>query len=160
MATTNEVTLASLVKSVSRTTTVEFRGVRFEVRYLSRAALSQIAVESQVVTFDPKRKGRTTQLDPERYSIALGQAIVKGWSGLTWGNLPQLVPVDYPEDFPAEKLTEEVPFTNENLQLLLQNVTDLDNFLLEVAMAPESFRAATPTPEAVEKNSETTSAGS
>lgn len=153
------ISLADVLKPVSRTAMVDFRGVLFKVRFLSRAALTQIAQDSQVVSFDAKRRGRNASLDPEKYSRALGKALVVGWENLTFETLEQLVPVSYPPGMTQEALQMPVPFTEDNLHLLLSQVPDLDNFLLEAAMAPETFRVGTVDPETAEKNSASTSAG-
>ncbi len=133
-----------------RTVTVDFKGVRFTVRYISRQQLFTMAQQCQVLAYDKTSKKQTVRLDLPKMTRMLAEAIIVGWEGLTLDTLQNLMVLDGVADLTEEQLKADIQFSADTMQELLLNVNGLDDFLQEVATDPSHFR--TTSPEDLEKN--------
>ena len=140
-----------------KTAWVDFKGIRFKIRYISRVTLMSIAETCMVSSYDVKTKGRTKTLDPQPFVKSIAKAIVLGWENCTLKTLSDILPLVDTTNVPDEELNEPVPFTEENLISVVLGAHDLDSFLQESAMDASLFKS--PQAEELEKNSETSQSG-
>lgn len=135
---------------LDRTVTVDFKGVRFTVRYVSRQQLFTMAQQCQVLAYDKTSRKQTVRLDLPKMTKMVAEAIVENWSGLTLDTIQNLMVLEGVTGLTEEQLKAPIPFSQETMQELLLNVNGLDDFLQEVATDPSNFR--TTPPEDLEKN--------
>lgn len=149
--------LAALISAAEeRMTWVEYKGVRFQVRYLNRQALTTIGEQCAGLVFDPAMKGRVRKLDTIKFSKMLASALVVDWANCTPRTLQALMPLGV-KGLSAEELDKPFPFNEDNLRLVFSNANGLDEFLQEIAVDADNFRVI---PEAeLEKNSESSLSG-
>lgn len=133
-----------------RLTGVEFKGIKFLIRYISRATLSALAEQFRVAAFDQKTGQRHITLDGDKFIPALAAAMVKNWEGATPENLSLLYPLNLDALTPEER-KQELEFNQENLLEVMKNANGLDEFLQTCATDAGLFRA--PAAESLEKNS-------
>jgi hypothetical protein len=125
----------------SKTTWVEFPGLEgFEVELanLSRKELVNLRKRCTQNKFNRKTRQFEEQLDDDKFVIEFTSATVKGWKGLKLKFLEDLVLVDIEGEDPEK----ELPFNEENSQLLVENSNEFDNWLNEVVFDLENFRSA------------------
>jgi hypothetical protein len=132
-----------------KTTWVEFKGIKFKLRYVSRASLMKLAESSMIAGYDPKAKGRIRNVNVDKYIDQVFTSIVVGWDNCTLRTLSNIMPLNL-NGTPEEKLDEAVEFTTENMLATVKNVHDLDNFLQECAVDAALFKH--PNDEELTKN--------
>jgi hypothetical protein len=118
---------------------VEYPGLRgFEVQIanLSRPELVSLRKRCTFQKFDRKTRQPVEELDDKKFVSEFTKATVKDWRGLTLGKLEQLVLVDIAGQSPDT----EVPFSQEDAELLVENSSDFDQWLNEVVFDLENFR--------------------
>ena len=125
----------------SKTTWVEFPGLdNFEVELANLSRKELIALRKRCTQNKFNRKTRQFEevLDDDKFVIEFTSATVKGWKGLKLKFLEDLVLVDIKGEDPEK----ELPFNEENSQLLVENSNEFDNWLNEVVFDLENFRSA------------------
>jgi hypothetical protein len=131
------VSLASLL-TPSKTVTVDYpgyKGMTVDLCYLAREELMKL--RNRCVSQKLNRKTRAFEeiLDEEKFIIEYVKAVIKGWSGLKYSYLEELLLVDISSLNPED----ELPFTQENAQTLMKNATDFDTWVTEVVGDLENF---------------------
>ena len=131
------VSLASLL-TPSKTVTVDYptlAGFTVDLCYLAREEL--IKLRNRCVSQKLNRKTRAfeEQLDEEKFLIEYVKAVIKGWSGLKYSYLEELLLVDISSLNPED----ELPFNQENAEILMKNATDFDTWVTEVVGDLENF---------------------
>ena len=74
-------------------------------------------------------------LDEEKFLIEYCKAVIKGWSGLKYKYLEELLLVDVSALDPED----ELPFTQDNSELLMRNASDFDTWVTETVSELENF---------------------
>ena len=74
-------------------------------------------------------------MDDEKFLVEYTKAVLKGWSGLKYRYLEELLLVDIGELDPDD----ELPFTQENSELLMKNANSFDTWVTETAGELENF---------------------
>ena len=74
-------------------------------------------------------------MDDEKFLVEYTKAVLKGWSGLKYRYLEELLLVDIGELDPDD----ELPFTQENAELLMKNANSFDTWVTETAGELENF---------------------
>lgn len=118
---------------------VGFKDVNFQIRYVSRSTLQAIVESCTVYVFDPKKRGRTPQIDTDRFPQALAATIVKDWKDVTPKSLAALYPVDL-TPLSEEERNAPIPFTIDNLVEVMSKANMLEDFLQECATEPSLFK--------------------
>ena len=131
------VSLASLL-TPSKTVTVDYpgyKGMTVDLCYLAREELMKL--RNRCVSQKLNRKTRAFEeiLDEEKFIIEYVKAVIKGWSGLKYSYLEELLLVDISSLNPDD----ELPFTQENAQTLMKNANDFDTWVTEVVGDLENF---------------------
>ena len=134
---TAPVSLSSLMTS-SKTVTIEFPGMQdfnVDLCYLAREELLKLRSKCLKQKFNKKTRAFEEQLDEDTFLVEYVKAIIKGWRGLKYKYLKELMLVN------VENLTEEdeLPFTRENAELLMKNSLDFDTWITETVGDLENF---------------------
>jgi hypothetical protein len=129
---------------------VDFKGVKFQIRYLSRATLAALAEQFRVAAFDQRTGQRNITLDADKFIPALAETMVKNWDGATPEVLSLLYPLNLESLSPEDRKTP-MEFNQENLLEVMKNANGLDEFLQTCATDAGLFRS--PAAESLEKNS-------
>jgi|TARA_B110000444_G_C18699669_1_gene528331 hypothetical protein len=124
----------------SKTTWVEFPGLNgFEVELanLSRKELTNLRKKCTINKFNRKTRQFEDELNDEKFVIEFTRSTVKNWKGLKLEFLQDLLLVD----LKGQDASEEMEFSEENAQTLVENSTEFDNWLNEVVFDLENFRS-------------------
>ena len=135
--------LKSLLVDV-KTAWVDFPGIEgFEVELanLSRKELVNLRKKCTTNKFDRKTRMFNETLDETKFVSEFTSATVKGWKGLKLKYLQDLILVDLKGQDPEQ----EMEYTPENAEVLVENSTEFDNWLNEVVFDLENFRSPEPT---------------
>ena len=131
------VSLKSLL-TPSKTVGIEFPGMEgFEVKltYLAREELLKLRNRSVKQVLNKRTRAYEEQLDNDKFLVEYCKAIIKGWKGLKYKYLEELLLVDTS----SVDLEDELPYTLENAELLMKNAGDFDNWVSETVGDLENF---------------------
>jgi hypothetical protein len=140
MTTENKTPVVSLksLLTPSKTVEVDFPGLEgFTVKltYLAREELLKLRNKSVSQKFNKKTRAYEEQLDNDKFLTEYCKAIIKGWSGLKYKYLEELLLVDISEVDPEDFLV----WNNENAELLMKNSSDFDEWVSETVGDLENF---------------------
>ena len=124
----------------SKTTWVEFPGLlgfEVELANLSRKVLVSLRKKCTQNKFNRKTRQFDDELNDEKFVVEFTKATVQGWKGLQLGYLDDLLLVD----LKGQDEKEEMEFSEENAQTLVENSSEFDNWLNEVVFDLENFRS-------------------
>ena len=124
----------------SKTTWAEFPGLlgfEVELANLSRKELVSLRKKCTQNKFNRKTRQFEDELNDEKFVVEFTKATVKGWKGLQLGYLEDLLLVD----LKGQDEKEEMEFSEENAQTLVENSSEFDNWLNEVVFDLENFRS-------------------
>lgn len=131
------VSLASLL-TPSKTVTIDFPGfvdMNVSLCYLGREELVKLRKRCITTKFDKKTRQPVEELDEETFLTEYCKAVIKGWEGLKYRYLEELLLVDVsgfdPEDF--------LPYTKENAEILMKNSGAFDSWVTETVGELENF---------------------
>ena len=105
------ISLASLM-TPSKTVTIDFPGhkdMTIDLCYLAREELVKLRKRCVTTKFNKKTRQPEEELDEERFLVEYCKAVIKGWSGLKYKYLEELLLVDVSALDPEDTL----PFTYE-----------------------------------------------
>ena len=131
------VSLKSLL-TPSKTVSIEmpgFEGFEVKLTYLAREELLKLRNRSVKQVLNKKTRSYEVQLDNDKFLVEYCKAIIKGWKGLKYKYLEELLLVDTS----SVDLEDELPYTNENAELLMKNAGDFDNWVSETVGELENF---------------------
>ena len=123
------VSLATLM-TPSRTVEIEYpgyEGLKFNITYLAREELIKLRKRCVVTKFDKKTRQPVEELNDDKFLVEYTKAIVKGWSGLKYKYLEELLLVDVSHLDPDDTLA----YTQENAELLMKNAGEFDTWITE-----------------------------
>ena len=140
MTTENKTPVVSLksLLTPSKTVEVDFPGLEgFTVKltYLAREELLKLRNKSVSQKFNKKTRAYEEQLDNDKFLTEYCKAIIKGWKGLKYNYLEELLLVDISEVDPEDTLV----WNNENAELLMKNSSDFDEWVSETVGDLENF---------------------
>jgi len=131
------ISLASLM-TPSKTVTLDFPGypgMTVDVCYLAREELLKLRKKCVSTKFNRKTRQPEEELDEEKFLVEYCKAVIKGWSGLKFRYLEELLLVDISDLDPDDNL----PYTQENAELLMKNSTEMDSWVTETVGDLENF---------------------
>ena len=131
------VSLKSLL-TPSKTVSIEmpgFEGFEVKLTYLAREELLKLRNRSVKQVLNKKTRAYEEQLDNDKFLTEYCKAIIKGWSGLKYKYLEELLLVDTSK----LNLEDELDYTEENAELLMKNSGDFDNWVSETVGELENF---------------------
>ncbi len=131
------VSLASLM-TPSKTVSIDFPGykqMKVSLCYLAREELLKLRKKCVSTKFDKKTRQPEEVLDEERFLEEYCKAVIKTWSGLKFSYLEELLLVDVSAYDPED----ELPYTQENSELLMKNSNVFDTWVTETVGDLENF---------------------
>jgi hypothetical protein len=131
------VSLASLM-TPSKTVTLDFpgyKGLKIDLCYLARESLLKLRKKCVSTKFDRKTRQPEEVLDEDKFLEEYCKEVIKGWKGLKYKYLEEFLLVDISELSPED----ELPYTEENAELLMKNSSSFDTWVTEVVGDLENF---------------------
>ena len=132
-----KVSLASLL-TPSKTVSIDFPGMEgftVDLCYLAREELIKLRNKSVTQKFNKKTRAFEDTLDENKFLVEYVKAIIKGWKGLKYSYLEELLLVDISSLDPDD----ELEFSQENAETLMKNATDFDSWVNETTGDLENF---------------------
>jgi len=124
----------------SKAAWVEFSGCpgfEVEVANLSRKELVALRKRCVSTKFDRKTRQPEEVLDEDKFVREFTEATIKNWKGFKLKYLEELLLVDLKNNDPED----ELPYDQEQAQVLIQNSTEFDTWVNEVVFDLDNFRA-------------------
>ena len=112
-------------------------GFKVKVANLSRKELLGLRKRCTVQKFDRKTRQLNEELDDEKFIVEFTGAVVKGWEGLTLEHLETLLLIDTE----GKDMSEELPYSIDNAEVLVSSSTEFDTWLNEVVFDLDNFRS-------------------
>lgn len=131
------VSLASLM-TPSKTVSIDFsgyKGLTVDLCYLGRDELLKLRKKCVSTKFNKKTRQPEEVLDEERFLTEYVKAVIKDWSGFKYSYLEEFLLVDVSSQDPDD----ELPFTQENAELLMKNSNVFDTWVTETVGDLENF---------------------
>lgn len=131
------VSLATLM-TPSKTITMDYAGIdgfTVQVTYLAREELLKLRNRCLKQKFNKKTRQFEDELDEDRFLTEYVRGVIKGWSGLKYKNLGELLLVDVSH----LDQDDELPHSQENAELLMKNSNDFDQWITETVGELENF---------------------
>jgi len=131
------VSLASLM-TPSKTVTIDFPGYKnltVDLCYLGRDELLKLRKKCVSTKFNKKTRQPEEVLDEDRFLTEYVKAVIKNWSGFKYSYLEEFLLVDVSSQDP----NDELPFTQENAELLMKNSNVFDTWVTETVGDLENF---------------------
>tara|TARA_R110000787_G_scaffold207633_2_gene317673 strand:+ start:17 stop:451 length:435 start_codon:yes stop_codon:yes gene_type:complete len=123
----------------SKSAWVDFPGLpgfSVEVVNLSRKEIQ--GLRKRCITQKLDRKSRTMEevLDEEKFVEYFTGSTIKNWKGLTLEHLETLILIDTAD----KNLSDELPYSKDNAEILVSQSTEFDAWLNEVVFDLDNFR--------------------
>ena len=131
------VSLKSLL-TPSKTVSIDFPGMDnfvIDLTYLSREELLKLRQRCLKNKFNKKTRAFEEQLDEDTFLNEYCKAIIKGWKGLKYSYLEELLLVDTSGVDPEAELEYSV----ENAETLMRNAADFDQWVTDTVSDLENF---------------------
>ena len=129
----------SLKSLLTPSKTVEFdypglTGFKVKLCYLSREELVKLRNRCVSQVFNKKTRQFEEKIDDDKFLKEYTSGVIKGWSGLKLKFLKHLLLVNEVEDEEYE-----LPFNEENVEILMKNSGDFDQWVTEMVGDLENF---------------------
>lgn len=124
----------------TKTAEVEFEGLQgftVTIAAISRQVSQKLRQESEVTKINTALRVPEKELDENKFIEKFAAAAIKGWKGLTYEHLSQLMLVDLSS---VEDPSAEVDYSQENAVVLLTNSPTFDQWVNKHVFSLESFR--------------------
>ena len=125
----------------SKTTWVEFPGLlgfEVELANLSRKELVNLRKRCTQNKFNRKTRGFEEILDDDKFIVEYCKAVIKGWKGLKYKYLEKMLLLDVS----SVDLEDELPYTQEDAEIMMKNASDFDTWVTEVVADLENFTSS------------------
>ena len=131
------VSLATLM-TPSKTVSIDYPemdGFSVDLTFLARDEILKLRNKCLKQKFNKKTRAFEEQLDEDTFLTEYVKAIIKGWNGFKYKYLREMMLVD------TASLNEEdeLPFTQENAEILMKNSPDFDTWVTETVGDLENF---------------------
>ncbi|OUW06591.1 MAG: hypothetical protein CBD16_00040 [Betaproteobacteria bacterium TMED156] len=131
------VSLASLM-TPSKTVSVDYpgyTGFSIDLCYLAREELIKVRKKCLSNKWNKRTHQPEEELDDEKFLTEYAKAVIKGWKGLKYRYLEELLLVDISDLDPDDELV----YTQENAELLMKNATSFDTWVTDNVGDLENF---------------------
>ena len=131
------VSLKSLL-TPSKTVSIEMPGLEgFEVKltYLAREELLKLRNRSVKQVLNKKTRAYEEQLDNDKFLVEYCKSIIKGWKGLKYKYLEELLLVDTS----GVAKDEVLEYSQENAETLMRNAADFDQWVTDTVGDLDNF---------------------
>ena len=129
------------LKVVTKVTEAEFPGLPdFKIRIgaISREMSRKLREQSEINKVDPKTRQIIKEIDEDKFVKLFTREAIKGWSGLKYKYLQELMLVDLSS---VEDLEEELPYSEEDALEMVKESATFDSWLNEVVFSLDTFRS-------------------
>lgn len=113
-----------------------YEGFKLKIAFLSREEVAKIRKKCTVSKFDRDLRRPMEQLDGDLFVDTYVPAVLKGWTGLKYSYLQELILVDIPAEV---SLDDTLEYTAENAVVLMKNSSEVDNFVTDVTSSLANF---------------------
>ena len=113
-----------------------FEGFKLNVAFLSREEIIKIRKKCTVTKFDKKSRQPIEELDEDLFLKNYVTGVIKGWKGLKYKYLQELMLVDLSS---VKDIEEELDYTEENALVLMKNSQELDTFVTDITSNLSNF---------------------
>lgn len=131
------VSLASLM-TPSKTVSINFPGydgMKVSLCYLAREELLKLRKKCVTTKFSKKTRQPEEILDEDKFLVEYCKSVIKTWSGFKYSYLEELLLVD----ISGLDENDELPYTQDNAELLMKNSNDFDTWVTETVGDLENF---------------------
>ena len=131
------VSLKSLM-TPSKTVAVEFprfKDMTVDLCYLAREELVKLRKKCLTTKWDKKTHQPIEEFDDEKFIVEYCKAVIKGWKGLKYSYLEELLLLD----ISGHNQEDCLPYTQDNAELLMKNANDFDTWVTETVGDLENF---------------------
>jgi len=131
------VSLATLL-TPSKTVSVDFpgySGMSVNLCYLGREELIKLRKRCVTTKFNKRTRQPEEELDEDKFIVEYCKAVIQGWSGIKFRYLEELLLVDVSNLDPED----ELPYTQDNAELLMKNSNVFDTWVTEAVGDLENF---------------------
>ena len=131
------VSLASLL-TPSKTVSIDFpgyKGFSVDICYLGRDELLKLRKRCISTKFNKRTHQPEEILDEDKFLEEYVSSVIKGWKGLKYSYLEEFLLVDVSSYDPDD----ELPFTQENAELLMRNSNSFDSWITDTVSNLENF---------------------
>ena len=132
-----EVSLRNLL-TPSKTVSIDYpehNGFTIDICYLAREELVKLRNRCVTQKLNKKTRGFEEMLDDEKFLTEYTMAVIKGWKGLKIKYLQKMVLIDAA----GMNQEDELPYSQENAELLMQNSSGFDQWVTETTQDLENF---------------------
>ena len=132
-----QVSLASLM-TPSKTVGIDFpghQGFVVDLCYLAREELIKLRKKFLSTKFNRSTHQPEESLDEDKFVVEYTKAVIKGWKGLKFSYLEEFLLVDVS----AFKPDDELPYTQDNAELLMKNSNGFDTWVTDTIGDLENF---------------------
>ena len=133
----NPVSLATLM-TPSKTVTMDYPGIdgfKVDITYLAREELLKLRNRCLKQKFNKKTRQFEEELNDDRFLTEYVKGVIQNWSGLKYRRLEELLLVDVSHLSPED----ELPYSQDNAELLMKNAADFDTWVTETVGNLENF---------------------
>lgn len=131
------VSLASLL-TPSKTVSIDFpgyKGFSVDICYLGRDELLKLRKRCISTKFNKRTHQPEEILDEDKFLEEYVSSVIKGWKGLKYSYLEEFLLVDISKQNPDD----ELPFNQENAELLMRNSNSFDTWVTDTVSNLENF---------------------
>lgn len=131
------VSLATLL-TPSKTVSVDFpgySGMSVNLCYLGREELIKLRKRCVTTKFNKRTRQPEEEIDEDKFIVEYCKAVIQGWSGIKFRYLEELLLVDVSNLDPED----ELPYTQDNAELLMKNSNVFDTWVTEAVGDLENF---------------------
>ena len=112
-----------------------YTGFSVDLCYLAREELIKLRKKCITNKWNKKTHQPEEELDDEKFVVEYTKAVIKGWKGLKYRYLEELLLVDISNLDPEDNLV----YTQENAELLMKNATSFDTWVTDTIGDLENF---------------------
>lgn len=131
----------SQVTAFDKVVEVEFpdiEGFKVKIAYPSRERLIKIRNQSLKISFNKVTRQKEETVDNDQFLANYSRSVIKGWTGLTYKGLADLIPV---EESKVSDMKAEIAYTEEDAEFLLKNAPKFDQFITEAVSDFQNLQA-------------------
>jgi len=111
-------------------------GMKVSLCYLAREELIKLRTRCVHQVFNKKTRSYEEEMDDDKFLTEYTKSVIKGWSGFKLGYAKNMLLLG---DLSPEQETQELEFTQENVEVLMKNSNDFDVWVTEQVGDLENF---------------------
>lgn len=113
-----------------------FDGFKLKIAFLSREEIVKIRKKCTITKFDKRTRQPVDELDEDLFLKTYVSAVLKGWKGLKYSYLQELMLVDLSS---VDNIEAELEYSQDDALVLMKNSQELDSFVTEITGSLSNF---------------------